>query len=144
MPFPGKAKDEAYKSGIERSVAIRGAVMFNIVEQSIRNLEHGLVGDILVRPSNAWSDIVGDERRSHSLDTEFDSPEALGQDIRDLLLHRTVRRMCHGHGRHLCARLSPLGDGSGSVVVARSGGGRRERRREVTTRLARLSRLLSQ
>lgn len=43
-------------------MSIRGAVMFNVVKQSIRNFEHGLVGNILVRPMLGQRCIVvGDE-----------------------------------------------------------------------------------
>jgi hypothetical protein len=76
---------------------IRSSVLLYVIEHAIRNLQHGLVDDVLVRSmgSNKYPITTHTILDHHLLNAKLQLLEALGQLINQLLLERAFV------GRHL-------------------------------------------
>ncbi len=75
--------------------------LFDVVEHTVRDLQHGLVDYVLVGPmgvSNCllsrYANNVGN--RGGLLDAELQAGEPLGQPVNDLLLDRDGQSFCRG------------------------------------------------
>ena len=103
-----KGRQPTYQARVEGAVAIRRAVVLDVVQQPVGDFDDGLVCDVLIRPLGGDGRYVSKERRacvggcvggSFSLNAKLDAVEALGQLINKLLLGQRVHRMRHGDNR---------------------------------------------
>lgn len=83
-------------------MGIGRAVVLNVVQQSVGNLNDGLVGHMLVGPGLSHSQQAWPMRKRgragfDSLDTELDATESLGQLVDKLLLDGIVNCGRHGY-----------------------------------------------
>ena len=86
---------------IEGSILVRSTVVFNVVEQSVRDFGHGLVGDVLVGPGEQS---VSDSYKMWSegraiLDAKLDAAKALGHLVNKLLLDTGIVNVGHAAER---------------------------------------------
>lgn len=83
---------------VERSMAIRSAVVLDVVEQSVRNFEDGLVGNVLIRPKQSLVSMATSLVCALLLllNTKLNALEVLRKLVHQLLLVRSIGGESHG------------------------------------------------